>query len=218
MRRSRRRWVDPSDQVEGPALAAGYRRLLEASAAGGPIAAVPLDRLIAALHSTAALWARSHPASLRYATEPIIAKPRAARHAPPPRTSAATTPRAPPPGPPRRRLAAGPIADPPPPTASLASSTTAYAKGGSACPGTAAAASVEKADGMDRDWDSEPSLAAGPAATAVWETRLCDGVGAALWSQWAGPDGSLPALEVCWVEDAAVAQDDGSDGDGVLAC
>jgi hypothetical protein len=53
--RSRRRWVDPSDPVKGPALAADYHSLLEALA---PIA-VPLDHLLAALRGTAAQWART---------------------------------------------------------------------------------------------------------------------------------------------------------------
>jgi hypothetical protein len=61
--RSRRRWVDPSDPVEGPALAAGYYDLLEAlEAAGGNSGpgdgggasaprVLPLDRFVAAVRA-----------------------------------------------------------------------------------------------------------------------------------------------------------------------
>ena len=61
--RSRRRWVDPSDPAEGPALAAGYRRLLESLP---PAAAMlPLKDFAEALCDIAAVWAGCWPASTK---------------------------------------------------------------------------------------------------------------------------------------------------------
>jgi hypothetical protein len=60
--RSRRRWADPSDPVEGPALAAGYRCLLEslppAAAAAGTLSP---EAFYAALRDIAAAWAAGWP-------------------------------------------------------------------------------------------------------------------------------------------------------------
>jgi hypothetical protein len=229
--RSRRRWVDPWDPADGPALAADYRRLLETSApevtcdtgasAGGPIAQ-PLDRLVAALQNTAALWAKYHPSQSNPVLlhrvprpAPIIAKPRTARGASR-RLNTPTTPLLH-----RRSITAAITADQLPPTASAETLAAAWEEARPGCPGTLvpAAAAVEAEDRMGLG--PEPVMA-GPGGTAMWQARLCIGEGAALWAEWAGANVDLPTLEACWVSvgDGADSeeQDDDSDGVGVLAC
>jgi hypothetical protein len=55
--RSRRRWVDPSHPVEGPALSAGYRRLLESLPPAAVATFAPPEAFLAALRDIAVAWA-----------------------------------------------------------------------------------------------------------------------------------------------------------------
>jgi hypothetical protein len=173
--RSGRRWVDPSDPIEGPALAAGYHALLEALA---PIA-VPLDRLQAALRGTAAQWART-----RFGAPPPLPTPSSA----PPQEA---------PSPSRRRRRRGrPPAAPAAPYTVLPPPEATPLAGGDE-PGDSDAV-MERQPHRHAAAEAEAGTTAAacwilPAGLAVaWEEALCREGGPALWS---GPDDGAAALE-----------------------